>query len=119
MLTKEQIEAFRAIRIKVVTDTAKAVKVDPSEVLDELNKLCDLALSALDSQRSGWMPIADAPKDGSRVLLSNGSSASIQVGHWEKEHDYPRMNIPAHWSDEGEGFELHPSHWMPLPSPPK
>ncbi len=111
MTDKEFLEEMkhRATRIELYTAGDR----------ERLERLISLATIGLDSQGSGWMPIADAPKDGSRVLLSNGSSASIQVGHWEKEHDYPRMNIPAHWSDEGEGFELHPSHWMPPPSPPK
>ena len=57
-----------------------------------------------------WQPIETAPKDGTKVLLSNqrrvdssrwvGQTAVGPVGHWLGEWYAP------------------PTHWMPLPNPP-
>ena len=60
---------------------------------------------------TGWQPIETAPKDGTRVLLSADVDGRIVVG---------RMGIVTRrWhSVPGKG-EMKPTHWQPLPSPPK
>ncbi len=70
--------------------------------------------TALDSQGSGWMPIADAPKDGTHVWM---------IGeNWE--HPLPMWWSCAEAEDPGAWYcrTVHNgkmTHWMPLPSPPK
>ncbi len=98
-----------------------------------------LALSALDSQGSGWMPIADAPKDGTQII-----GAYRYEGKWfqhivwwdaefEMETDYAgerdqygfyQTKYRGGWEDgkidtDECPSEYFPTHWMPLPSPPK
>lgn len=60
-----------------------------------------------------WQPIKTAPKDGTSILghwAGGQYDCSIQVVKWHKEcwwepnEDFPRSN---------------PTHWMPLPDPPK
>lgn len=63
-----------------------------------------------------WQPIETAPKDyGKNVLLfGNGPNTwqSSYVGCWyEKDGVYG-------WHSLGEGM-MSPTHWMPLPEPPK
>lgn len=82
-----------------------------------------------------WKDIKSAPKDGTYVLT------------WEPVKDHPRGGYqtvscwdaalltdemrwagkkPGAWTDgtgtigrlDGDYYELHPTHWMPLPAPP-
>lgn len=55
-----------------------------------------------------WYPIGDAPKDGSHILSWNGNYA--MVVKWDGQ-DWVETN--------SEYFKPEPSHWMPLPEPPK
>jgi hypothetical protein len=70
-----------------------------------------------------WQPIATAPKDGSDILLFNGSSQRMQVCSWG--YDDLFKSEPKEWifgESQGEHNEYsvfdNPSHWMPLPPPP-
>jgi hypothetical protein len=69
---------------------------------------------------SAWQPIETAPKDAD-VILTDGRRVS--QGGWLSEidqgADYEGMGgcPPAGWWSV-EGID-EPTHWMPLPSPPK
>lgn len=67
-----------------------------------------------------WQPIETAPKDGTRILMTDGNLVSI--GAWEEFSD--------HWSTwsceaeprptDGPGacagwWDVNPTGWMPLP----
>lgn len=59
-----------------------------------------------------WQPIETAPKDGSHILLTDGISCEVcfYCGYWQGSYY------------DGYGFEYNndpPTHWMPLPTPPK
>lgn len=56
----------------------------------------------------GWRPIESAPKDGSSVLLFVPSYQC--VGSWLNTIE------GGEWCS-GE-WDVEPTHWMPLPSPP-
>ena len=68
-----------------------------------------------------WQPIETVPKDGTEILLAHDGEGIIWTDEWM-----------AHWVDEGgmlgcwRQSELWmrdliegPTHWMPLPNPPK
>lgn len=67
---------------------------------------------------SDWQPIEAAPKTGERVLL--GHAASVWEDEWWNGNE-------ANWVeciDQPHGFKGEhrgeiPTHWMPLPDPPK
>jgi len=70
-----------------------------------------------------WQPIETAPTNGRSVLLAL-SSKHVTVGRWEPQqfHKTPR----PYWSTErGWLFGIswdrknQPTHWMPLPDPPR
>lgn len=99
------------------------------------------ALRALSAspQREGWRDISTAPKDGTDILLYSAigdrSKDGATIGHWTTEEEC-RVDIgdcggachcreydyvdPSWMSWDGGFTEEHPpTHWMPLPTPPK
>jgi hypothetical protein len=62
-----------------------------------------------------WKPIETAPKDGTRVLgfAGSGSKAIAIVSWWNA------TNFAAGvWVNDRDQL-FGPTHWMPLPAPPK
>lgn len=63
--------------------------------------------------RDGWRPIAEAPKDGTQVLLWWPYWAKFPVvGYWSKREHWDSVMVPADESNE------LPTHFQPLPDPP-
>ena len=62
-----------------------------------------------------WQPIETAPKDGSKVLLTDGDRT--EIAHWWGKAQEGFWEV---WTCEPfyEDFK-QPTHWMPLPQPPK
>lgn len=62
-----------------------------------------------------WQPIETAPKvHGMRILLFG--SRGIIIGYWRGA---PATKTGGWWQQVGDGGELLPTHWMPLPEPPQ
>lgn len=68
-----------------------------------------------------WLPIGIAPMDGTVILLGYAGSHS-EEGYWMGD---PSKN---YWGETGwysvsdepiAKHPSHPSHWMPMPTPPK
>lgn len=72
---------------------------------------------------TGWQPIETAPKDGTRVLAywpdCYGNNAACQVESWFGP--WGKGNAKMTWQSAFEWADGHndPTHWMPLPEPPK
>lgn len=58
-------------------------------------------------RRSSWRPIETAPKDGTEVLIWDSHMRVRRIGFYD-----------FGWYDQ-EGRIACPTHWMPLPEPPK
>jgi hypothetical protein len=56
-----------------------------------------------------WLPIETAPKDGTEILLTDGHYK--RTGYWARR-------IEA-WSIDTVVSLNMPTHWMPLPEPPR
>lgn len=90
-------------------------------------------------QAAQWRDIAEAPRDGTRILLGRTESEDhaelSTTGHWEDaQPDGPdEMGYDAGFVDEdycdfilGRHIgnpkyfreEVQPTHWLPLPAPP-
>ena len=67
-----------------------------------------------------WKPISTAPRDGSHVLLAiaNDPPGFVAEGYYEEDDDRGWFAANTHWTDASDG-RLYPSHWMPLPDPPR
>jgi len=85
-----------------------------------------------------WRPIETAPKSGREILIylprsnKNFSFSFVTVGYWEHYESYWHEPVPGNpgkiETKYGAGFvgvfgknkmRLYPTHWMPLPEPPK
>lgn len=69
---------------------------------------------------SDWMPIESAPKGNQSVLLIAANTpipmycGRYRLGFWgEPQQDY------LAWRCDSSGKFATPTHWMPLPQPPK
>ena len=65
---------------------------------------------------SEWQPIETAPKDGTKIIVFDHYDGVV-IARW-------RMRWPEsgyEWIEAtGEEYENYrPTHWMPLPEPPK
>ena len=71
----------------------------------------------------GWQPIETAPKDGTRVMAywpdCYGNNAAAQVESWFGP--WSKGNAKMTWQSAFEWDDGHnsPTHWRPLPAPPK
>lgn len=69
-----------------------------------------------------WQPIETAPKDGRNILVSDGRLVSI--GGWLTDIDHGaewegQIGMAGWWAFDLGPNNDRPTHWMPLPEPPK
>jgi len=73
---------------------------------------------------TGWRPIAEAPKDGTEIILSNGKDVSAGSWFGGDEGTCDRDGAPngderdAGWMDWSGGMLPEPTHFMPIPAAP-
>jgi hypothetical protein len=63
-------------------------------------------LEILEEHKSGWRPISQAPIVRTRILGWDGERSAVTF----RTNDYWALSDLSGWS---------PTHWMPLPEPPK
>lgn len=68
--------------------------------------------SARYSDSTGWQPISTAPTDGTRILAWPCYSRGVHVVAWGGRR-------PPCWRDDRGRVPVQPTHWMPLPPPPR
>lgn len=97
-MSRETPEAYRPLRVAYeLHDSARVYRA---------------MISAAPKPGAGWMPIAEAPKDGTAVLLL-GARNKHADGYWLQS------------AYDGNGAWIwpfvyaNPTHWQPLPQPPK
>ena len=90
------------------------------------------AIDALRAQPTGWQPIETAPKDGTFILLTGGTTSEDDYNKEGVETSRPVtakwLNDPYCESDSGWVYDYwdgnwrsgydKPTHWMPLPEVP-
>ncbi len=87
---------------------------------------------------SEWQPIESAPKDGRYVVVfvphdeRKSGAPSVRCCQWDAEYtsEWDEARADSHyvgaWTDGAvrsfgseETWTYEPTHWMPLPEPPK
>lgn len=65
-----------------------------------------------------WQPIKTAPKDGTPILIYERENDCVCEGRYVV--DACRwFERNAHPTDAWDGEIYRPTHWMPLPNPPR
>jgi len=60
-----------------------------------------------------WQPIETAPKDGTSILIATNADADgVVIARWFKYNGLAAFR-------DGDADPHSPTHWMPLPNPPK
>lgn len=81
----------------------------------------EAALAVIKAQGVGWQDIESAPKDGTVLLLADGEM--VLRGSFKEDYLTEEMGwFDEHWDDYSTGSTytpLNPTHWQPLPQPPK
>jgi hypothetical protein len=68
-----------------------------------------------------WRPLETAPKDGTPVLVFR-EDAGVFTAHYAAAVDFVKDGDcePQWWTIDGQDLMADlPTHWMPLPEPPK
>ena len=66
-----------------------------------------------------WQPIETAPKDGTSCLVVAGDG-NVGEASWCGPDGWWWINTHLeHWADSIDFRHGEPTHWMPLPDPPK
>lgn len=66
-----------------------------------------------------WQPIETAPKDGTRILLWGVGDEGPNVGSWAESVYLNNSHGWIIYYARSDTIQLNPSHWVPLPEPPK
>lgn len=66
-----------------------------------------------------WKPIDTAPRDGTAILVfvpSKFDAGSVLPAAWADD-DEEWQTVGCVYPDES--YDVHPTHWMPIPAPPR
>ena len=100
--------AFRSIKLY----EQGAGSVLRESCYDEARRYDETISKVRDFRRAtGWQPIETAPKDGTRILAWHW--------HWSKQEEVIARWSDDQWQNAWSELTIHPTHWMPLPEPPK
>ena len=131
ILIRERLYVWHPQTTRVIDDlVASLVSAETPQVQDEKAfARCDqsgrsTADPRVDDRGGSWQPIATAPKNGTRVLVSSRAYGVTYYGfcHWQSFDDGSSGWIGGSFATIPPGcFSafLNPTHWMPLPSPPE
>lgn len=113
---REAREALRscAWSTELRTDDALMAMATADAKIGEATMM--LTVSALRAHEAqGWMPIAEAPKDGTRIIVTNGTR--VETARWlDNRHGKYAW---AGWHFGSLVPAMTPNAWQPLPPPPE
>lgn len=82
---------------------------------DDIYKFALKMLQEAVAEAKAWQPVETAPKDGTFIWLLSDSFA-IRIGYWKGGRWVDLAKAEARGACD---LSFEPSHWMPLPEPPK
>lgn len=100
---------------RAIAASRRGLSVDDPEIDRVWSGYGGCAKAAM-AECNNWQPIETAPKDGRWLLLHRADINITIVAQWDDEsepgYDWLTLDGP-HYCD------TFPTHWMPLPEPPK
>ena len=103
---------------------SKLCEINSMSSRAESIRLLDKAVEALrkalaDADGMGWQPIETAPKNQSVLLYCSAAYVPIYCGMKRYgDPSEPQFNELA-WRCDSSGTFASPTHWMPIPKPPR
>jgi hypothetical protein len=76
-----------------------------------------IATALQEAAEGAWQPVETAPRD--EMILALCFEDYPQAVHWDQEIDYGSKGIRQIWRSVLTDRFVMPTHWMPLPTPPK
>lgn len=97
-----------------VWERADAIHFAATEAETTIDEVNIIARAIMAERERQWQPIETAPRDGKPILL--GHEHAVFSGYWHQRYQG--------WTDGscdqfGDFWIAHPTHWIPLPAPPK
>lgn len=102
-------------QLRAAIETVTFSEPNLDGILDALEALLGRAVP------QAWQPIESAPKDGTKVLVTNDvEGALILIGYWVQPEDRGRdfCQDEDWWHITHALAGVKPTHWQPLPAPP-
>jgi hypothetical protein len=115
--------AFEAHSLKKYGNTADDwyVKGMTSESCDAWEAAAQAVIA--EHERRQWRPIEEAPKDGRHILAWAAGWATAGIVYWIGNGRDMQDGKPGWTTGQWDKYEQFycelPTHWMPLPQPPK
>ena len=102
-------DVIEQLRARIAELTAEVERLSAAHVKAcQANADSQAELAKAEQRVAEWQPISTAPKDGSFILLAT-PKGRIADGFWSLVYGV--------WS--WPYVMVEPTHWMPLPTPPK
>jgi hypothetical protein len=115
MLPDDVREMAERLKRVYAGEAPSSVYGDRDVEVGKLKLARDAAMEAgrrMDAERREWLPIEQAPKDGTRILVwfeASGGPA-VTIASWSRVAD--------RWMTYGFTLVGDPDGWQPLPAPP-
>lgn len=88
-------------------------------IFEAIRRSVEEALGAAASPLGHWQPIETAPKDGRYVLLGRGAEVLGVGDYWTFRPEQHAEGATDTWFINDGTEPVEPTHWLPLPKPPK
>jgi hypothetical protein len=106
----------KGFAMKTMVERAMSATFRGRTMFDALNEATDYGWELLEAAIAAalqWQPIETAPKDGTSILGWMGEMGGAEVIWWSSDN--------SGWDrgDYAPGGRPAPTHWAPIPEPPK
>lgn len=133
VITKGFIDGYKAAmdQVEAYKDAAKGFAKKLRELTPVTNQLadadkvmCNTTMEEVKAVDTGeLMPITNLPTPAKWISVKDRLPEDFEDVLTFEDGECYRVNsisqLTKYWWDSDEGFERHPTHWMPLPEPPK
>lgn len=79
------------------------------------DKLVEAAEAIEELSKPGWIPVTDRLPGTGEIVLVYGKRGGIYTAEHNRNARWPG----SFWKLNGKSHHCEPTHWMPLPEPPK
>lgn len=86
-------------------------KAKERDAMDFCGELCLFAEDIINRAKPKWIPVTERLPEAGDTVLVYGSRGGVYTAYMCRPHYWHKLNSKSHY--------CKPTHWMPLPEPPK